>query len=139
MPHILAALVGTLLALAVGVFATATGLDRDRAFYPTVTIVVAILYALFAVMGGSTTALLLELMAGAVFVVLAVYGFKSSLWVAAFALAAHGAFDAVHGQVISNPGVPPWWPAFCSTYDIAAGMYLAWLLTTARVQAAPAG
>jgi hypothetical protein len=131
-------LVGVLLALAVGVFATVTTLDRDRAFYPTVTIVVAILYALFAVMGGSTHALLLECAAGAVFVTLAVIGFRSSLWITAFALAGHGVFDAIHGQVIFNPGVPPWWPAFCGAYDITAGLYLGWLLANRRVQAAAA-
>jgi hypothetical protein len=32
----MALLVGAILALAVGLFATASGLDRDRAFYPTV-------------------------------------------------------------------------------------------------------
>jgi hypothetical protein len=128
-------LVGVILALAVGVFATTTGLDRDRAFYPTVTIVVAILYALFAVLGESTNALLLECAAGAVFVVLAVFGFKSSLWITAIALAGHGVFDAVHGRVMFNPGVPEWWPAFCGAYDITAGVYLAWLLRTGRVLA----
>ena len=132
-------LVGVLLALAVGVFATVTRLDRDRAFYPTVTIVVAILYVLFAVMGGSTNALLLECAAGAVFVVLAVFGFKSSLWIAAVALAGHGVFDAVHGRIIANPGMPVWWPAFCAAYDITAGVYLAWLLTNRRVQAVREG
>lgn len=40
----MALLMGVLLALAVGLFATAVGLDRDRAFYPTVTIVIASLY-----------------------------------------------------------------------------------------------
>lgn len=38
---------------------TVVGLDRDRAFYPTVIVVIAS-YALFAVMGGSTHALLVE-------------------------------------------------------------------------------
>ncbi len=46
----MALLVGALLAFAVGLLATAIGLDRDRAFYPTVTIVIASYYALFAVM-----------------------------------------------------------------------------------------
>ncbi len=45
----MAILVGALLALAIGGFATVVGLDRDRAFYPTVTIVIALLYSLFAV------------------------------------------------------------------------------------------
>ena len=46
-------LIGTGLALAVAVGAGAAGLDRDRAFYPTVLIVVASYYDLFAVLGGS--------------------------------------------------------------------------------------
>ena len=121
--------------MAVGVFATAVRLDRDRAFYPTVMIVIAILYALFAVMGASTHALVLELLAGAIFVLAATYGFKSSLWVVAAALAAHGIFDWVHGFVISNPGVPTWWPEFCGAYDVTAAAYLAWLIRSGRVRA----
>ena len=124
----MALLVGALLALAVGLFATATGLDRDRAFYPTVTIVIAFLYSLFAVMGASTKALVIESAVGAVFLAVAVIGFRSSLWLVALALAAHGVFDLVHGRVISNPGVPAWWPAFCLAYDVTAAAYLAWLL-----------
>lgn len=131
----MALLVGVILAVAVGIFATSTGLDRDRAFYPTVMIVIACLYALFAVMGGSTQALLLELLVGAVFVISAVAGFKSSLWIVAVALAAHGIFDLTHGHIFANPGVPSWWPGFCLTYDVTAGAYLAWLIQSGRVRA----
>lgn len=132
----MALLVGVLLAVAVGLMATAVGLDRDRAFYPTVTIVIAFLYALFAVMGASTQALLLELLVGSVFLAVAIAGFRSSLWAVAVALAAHGLFDLAHDRVISNPGVPPWWPAFCLAYDLTAAAYLAWLLKTGRLRAA---
>jgi hypothetical protein len=38
--HRMALLVGALLAFAAGLFARASGLDRDRAFYPTVAIVI---------------------------------------------------------------------------------------------------
>ena len=131
--------VGTLLAFAVGLFATATGLDRDRAFYPTVTIVIAYLYALFAVMGGSTNALVLETVAGTAFLVAAVLGLRSSLWIVAVALAAHGLFDLVHGRIITNPGVPSFWPAFCGAYDLTAAAYLAWLLKSDRIKAGVAG
>jgi len=128
-----ALIVGAVLALAVGLFGTVVGLDRDRAFYPTVMIVIALLYSLFAVMGASTQALVLESAAGAVFIAAAVTGFRSSLWIVALALAGHGVFDLVHGSVISNPGVPDFWPAFCSTYDVVAGAYLAWLLKIGRI------
>jgi hypothetical protein len=134
--HIVALLIGAFLAIAVGLLATASGLDRDRAFYPTVTIVIAFLYALFAVMGASTHALVLESLAGAVFLAAAVAGFRSSLWIVVVALAAHGIFDLAHGRVIANPGVPSWWPAFCLTYDITAAAYLAWLLRSGRIRAA---
>ena len=127
--------VGVILALAVGLLMTALGFDRDRSFYPTVTIVIAFIYALFAVMGGSTSALLLESVVGVGFLVVAVLGFKSSLWLVALALAAHGVFDAVHGRMITNPGVPAFWPGFCAAYDVTAGAYLAWLLKTQRVRA----
>ena len=132
----MALVVGVLLAFAVGLLATAIGLDRDRAFYPTVTIVIASYYALFAVMGGSTHALLLESVVGAVFLAVAVSGFRSSLWIVVIALAAHGAFDLAHSRVIANPGVPSWWPAFCLTYDVTAAAYLAWLLKIGRIRAA---
>ena len=88
--HIVGLLVGALLAFAVGLFATVVGLDRDRSFYPTVTIVIAFIYVLFAAMAASTNALVLESAVGAVFLVAAVSGFRSSLWVVALALAAHG-------------------------------------------------
>jgi hypothetical protein len=129
-------IIGVSLALAVGVLYTTFRLDRDRAFYPTVTIVVASYYALFAVMGASTHTLVLESLAGVVFLVSAVYGFRSSLWVVVAALAAHGIFDLVHDSVISNPGVPAWWPEFCLAYDVTAAAYLAWLLRSGRVRAA---
>jgi hypothetical protein len=130
------AIAGACLAFAVGIFATVVGLDRDRAFYPTVAIVIASLYSLFAVMGGSTRALMIESLVGVGFVALAVLGFRRSLWVVAAALGMHGLFDLVHGVVISNPGVPRWWPAFCLTYDVAAAGYLALLIISRRTRAA---
>jgi hypothetical protein len=131
-----ALVVGALLAIVVGLFATGIGLDRDRAFYPVVAIVIAYLYALFAVVGASTHALVLESLVGTVFLAAAVLGFKSSLWFVVAALAAHGIFDLGHGTVISNPGVPSWWPEFCLTYDVTAAAYLAWLLKSGRIRAA---
>lgn len=128
-------MIGALLALAVGLFATGVGLDRDRAFYPVVTIVIAFYYVLFAVMGDSPPALVLESLIGAVFIVGAAAGFRRSLWVVVVALAAHGLFDLSHDAFIANAGVPAWWPEFCLTYDVTAAAYLAWLLTSGRLRA----
>lgn len=128
-------IIGLTLAVAVGLFATAVGLDKDRSFYPTITIVIASLYVLFAVMGQSTHALLIELVICAGFVIAAVAGFKGSLWIVVGALAGHGLQDFVHTLYIPNPGVPVWWPGFCGMYDVAAAIYLAWLIRIGRVRA----
>ena len=124
----MAYLVGAILALAVCGLATVVGLDRDRVFYPTVLIVIASYYVLFAVMGESTHALVVEAVVATAFLVLAIVGFKYSLWLVVAALAAHGILDVFHDHVITNPGVPAWWPAFCLTYDGVAAGYLAFLL-----------
>lgn len=120
--------IGVVLALAVCIFALLTGFDRDRAFYSTVVIVVAHYYILFATMGASKSVLLSESAGAAVFIVLAVIGFKKSLWITAAALAGHGVFDFFHHLVIHDPGVPVWWPGFCMSFDVLAGAFLALLL-----------
>lgn len=128
-------LIGALLALAVGVFGTASGFDRDRVFYPTITVVVASYYALFATMAGGQP-LIAELLGAAVFLAAAILGFRWTLWAAVAGLAGHGVFDLFHAAVIVDPGVPVWWPAFCSSYDVVAGIYLAGLILSGRVRAA---
>jgi hypothetical protein len=127
--------VGAVLALAVCLFATFVGFDRDRAFYPTLTIVIASYYALFAVMGGSAAALGVESGVILLFLFASVLGFKLNLWFVVGALCGHGVFDALHAHLIANPGVPTWWPGFCLTYDVTAGSYLALLLSRTRVAA----
>lgn len=124
MPYV----VGVSLALAVAVVMRYVGFDRDRSFYPTVLMVVALYYVLFAVMGGSMRALLIESLVMMSFAIAAVVAFKRSAWIAVAGLAAHGVMDAFHGLLVSNPGVPEWWPAFCLSYDLAAAAGLAWIL-----------
>lgn len=133
MPYV----IGLLLALGVAVFARLVGLDRDRAFYPTVMIVIALLYVLFAAMGGSSRAVLLESIPMAGFVIAAVVGFRKSEWIVVAALAGHGVFDALRGNLIDNPGVPTWWPAFCGVYDVVAAACLAWIIVRRSRAAAP--
>lgn len=133
-PHPMNIAIGLVLALIVGGSATWAGLDRDRALYPIVMIVIASYYVLFAVMGGATQVLFVELAIGFGFVALAIIGFKFSLWFVVVALAAHGIFDLVHPHLYANPGAPVWWPMFCMAYDVAAAAYLAWLLATSRLK-----
>jgi len=128
----MAYLVGAALAFAIALFAFLLGLDRERAFYTTVLIVVASYYDLFAAMAGSGRALVAETAVFAAFLALACAGFRRTMWLVAAGLAAHGLFDGLRGGLrgglIDNPGIPAWWPAFCASYDLVAAACLAWLL-----------
>lgn len=128
-------LVGVALACAVGLLGTLVGYERDRSFYPTIMTVIASYYALFAVIGGSLRVLAAELVPIAAFLAVAIAGYKRSLWLVVAALAAHGVFDAMHGRLITNAGVPTWWPQFCLAFDVVAAAYLASLLVRSRVGA----
>lgn len=130
-------LVGAGLGLAVGAFATVVGFDRGRAFYPVVLVVIASYYDLFAVLGGSMPALGIETLGLVAFAAVAVLGFRTNLWWVVAALTAHGIQDLFHASLVDNPGVPPWWPAFCMTFDLAAAAWLAARLIRGRRVSSP--
>ena len=118
-------LIGLILALAVAGFARIVGFDRDRAFYPTVLIVTASYYVLFAAMGASGGTIAVEIIVATVFLAPAVIGYRKSAWFVIAALIGHGVFDLVRQLFITNPGVPVWWPGFCLAFDVALGGLLA--------------
>lgn len=126
-------LVGVLIAVGVGVLASSVGWYRDRSFYSVVTVVVGSYYALFSVMAASSEILVLEIAIGMVFLALAIMGSQWSLWVIVAAQVAHGTFDLTHELFFSNPSVPVFWPEFCSMFDFAFALYLAWLLKSKRI------
>jgi len=96
-------LIGVILTLAVVAFAAVIGFDRERAFYPTVLIVIASYYALFAVMGASTRTLIVESIVAGVFVLFAVLGFKGNYWLVIAGLIGHGVFDSAHHCSSTTP------------------------------------
>ncbi len=125
-------LIGLILAAAVGVCATIIGFDRERAFYPTMLIVIASYYVLFAVIGAYPPTLIIEIIVAGGFLLFAILGFKVKLWLIVVALVGHGVFDFVHHLVIYNPGVPHWWPGFCLAFDVIISGWLAVLLLVRR-------
>ena len=117
--------IGLILAVAVAGLATGVGFGRERSFYSTVLIVVGSYYALFAAMGASSRTVVVESVVGGIFLLMAVIGFKGSLWLIAVGLVGHGVFDFVHHFFINNAGVPHWWPGFCLAFDVFFGVFLA--------------
>jgi hypothetical protein len=125
--------IGAILALAACGLGVVAGFERDRAFYPVMLIVVASYYDLFAIIGGDESVLGVELAISLGFAALAVIGFRVNLWLAVAGLLGHAGLDVVHGHMVTNPGLPIWWPMFCATFDAVAGLYLAWRLVSKRI------
>ncbi len=121
-------LIGLMLSLAVVGIATFIGFARERVFYPTVLIVIASYYVLFALMGAPGRTLKIEIIIATGFALFAVWGFRKNLWLVVTALVGHEVFDFVRHLFIHNPGVPDWWPGFCLVFDVIFGGWLAILL-----------
>ena len=124
--------IGVLSAVAIAAFARSMRFDRDRSFYPTVLIVIAAYYILFAVMGGSRHALAWELVGAAAFSTMAVLGALHLPVLAGVGIFAHGLFDLVHHTLIEDAGVPDWWPAFCGSLDVVLGLWVMGLARSSR-------
>jgi hypothetical protein len=127
--------IGVVLSVAAAAHARHAGFDRHREFYPTVLVVIALFYVLFAAISQSMHAVVVESVVMTAFAVAAIAGFRSSPWIIVAALVGHGIFDVVHGGIVENAGVPAWWPAFCLAYDFGAAACLAWILLGRRVAA----
>jgi hypothetical protein len=125
-------LIGCVLALVLCAGAWAIGLDRDRAFYAAMLMAIATYEVLFAVLAGSTSAVVVEVALAAGFVVIAAIGFKRSMWLVVAGLAAHGWSDVVHDSFSPDAGIPAWWPGFCGGFDWVAAAVLALRLAPAK-------
>lgn len=125
---------GVVLGIVIGFVTSVVGMDRDRALYPAILIVIASYYVLFAIMGGGGP-LIAEFSIAIAFLVAAIFSFRTNLWVAAAAIVAHGVQDLFHGQIVHNPGVPTWWPMFCASIDVVIGAYLAMRLISKQIEA----
>lgn len=116
--------VGVLTAVAVAALARSTRFDQDRSFYPTVLVVIAAYYILFAVMGGSRQALVWELVIAVAFSTVAIMGALYLPVLVGVGIIAHGLFDFVHHTMIQDAGVPGWWTGFCGSLDVVLGLWV---------------
>jgi hypothetical protein len=126
---VIAALVG----VAVGVLAIATArlIRGQHWLYSIGLLTLPSLYAFWALRAGEQAVGVNEMIYGIPFYVAGlVFAFvsvrQSAVVVGAFWIL-HGLYDVVHGRLITNPGVPGWYPAFCCLVDLVIGAYVLWL------------
>jgi hypothetical protein len=128
-------LTGALVGAAIGVLTIvlARSVRGERWVYAIGLLTLPSLYASFALRVGDPSVAIEELLyglpfliAGLVFALVSVR--QSAMIVGAFWIL-HGVFDLIHDRLITNPGVPVWYPIFCFTVDVVIGAYLLWLST----------
>jgi hypothetical protein len=116
---------GLLCAVAIAVAGRCSGFEKDRSFYPTVLIVIASYYLLFAAMANE--AIIAESLGLAMFSGIALVGAFLAPWLVGAGIILHGVFDLTHSHFIDNRGVPSWWAAFCATVDFALGLWVIYI------------
>jgi hypothetical protein len=132
-------IVGVFTAAALIVFGRFTGYEKDKAFFPTLLIVIAFYYVLFAFLDNTVSTIIIELSVAAFFTLLAVWGgFRFPIIVGA-GIVLHGLFDFVHGYLYSNSGVPVWWPAFCGSVDVFFGLWVIYFTYKTKNAGLPEG
>lgn len=131
-PLMFSIFLGFALSLTVIIFAKFSGFDRDKSFYPTILIVIAAYYVLFAIISGHSV--LRELLIALVFLVIAVFGAYKSLAIVGAGIAAHGGYDIFHVFYLSNNVAPIWWASFCATVDFVLGFWVIYLSKSRDLQ-----
>jgi len=127
------AVIEALIGAAVGVLtiASARFIRGERWLYALGLLTLPSIYAFFALQAGEQAVSLREMVYGVPFVVaglvFAVVSVRHSAVVVGAFWLLHGLYDLVHGQLITNTGVPGWYPIFCFVVDAVIGLYLLWL------------
>ena len=126
-------MIEALIGAAVGVLTivSARFIRGERWLYSLGLLTLPSLYALFALQAGEQAVGIMEMIYGVPFVVAGlVFAFVSvrqSAVVVGVLWLLHGLYDLAHSQLITNVGVPAWYPVFCFVVDAVVGSYLLWL------------
>ena len=122
-----------LVGVAVGVLTIVSAriIRGQRWLYSLGLLTLPSLYAFFALQAGDQAVGIKEMIYGLPFLIVGlVFAFvsvrQSAIVVGAFWIL-HGVYDLAHSQLITNTGVPGWYPVFCFSVDVIIGGYLLWL------------
>jgi hypothetical protein len=122
-----------LIGAAVGVLTIVSArlIRGERWLYSVGLLTLPSLYAFFALQAGEQAVGVKEMIYGIPFVVgglvFAFVSVRQSAVVVGALWLLHGMYDLVHSQLITNSGVPGWYPVFCFVVDAVVGLYLLWL------------
>lgn len=124
MPGLIPLTTGIVLTVAVLGISSALGLHRERGVWPALLIAIAAFYVVFAFEHSSASGIFWQSAIAMTFMVLALFGYKTSLWFIVAGLVLHGIFDGVSLWLGASPA-PHWWGPFCVGVDFLLAAALA--------------
>lgn len=116
---------GTLYAMALG------GVLRQRGTWAATIVAIAAFYVVFAIQSGDATDVVLHTVIAVGFQIASMIGARTSAWILASALLAHGIFDITVDLLQASPA-PDWWGSFCFGIDLVLAFGLGVLLLRGR-------
>ena len=126
-------MIEALIGAAVGVLTIVSArlIRGERWLYSLGLLTLPGIYAFFALQAGEQAVGVKEMIYGVPYVaaglVFACVSVRQSAVVVGVFWLLHGMYDLVHRQLITNIGVPAWYPIFCFVVDAVIGSYLLWL------------
>ena len=126
-------MIAALIGAAVGVLTilVARFIRGERWLYSLGLLTLPGLYAFFALRAGEQAVAVKEMLYGVPYVVaglvFALVSVRQSAVVVGVLWLLHGLYDLVHSQLVTNTGVPGWYPIWCFMVDAVVGSYLLWL------------
>lgn len=123
--------IGAVLAVAIALISRITNFARDRSYFAVILIVISTYYVLFACIANQ--GIFAEIIIASIFVIMALAGACRWPMLLGTGIFMHGVFDVVHGNIISNAGIPIWWPMFCASIDMVLGIWVIYLAKTKRI------
>jgi uncharacterized membrane protein HdeD (DUF308 family) len=120
--HINSLWIGLLLALLLISFSKNIRFGRETGYHFSILVTVSSYYVVFSCVSGE--ALIAELFVAFLFVLMALAGALNNIRIIGLGIFLHGVFDVFHHEIISNSGVPDWWPTFCATFDFIFGLWV---------------
>ncbi len=97
------------------------GYNRDRSYYSTILIVIALIYVLFGFMEGEPRRIIVEAVIALLFIVAAIIGERLTHMITGLFIILHGIYDVFHPQLLPGEAVPTWYPLFCLYVDLMLG------------------
>ena len=98
--------------------------NKDHAFWRMGLLIAAIIYVIFALIGGAFNYLPMEIMGVLFYGLFVWFSKKYALWWLAVGWAIHIAWDVFLHSSGDTPFVPSWYPGLCLGFDIVIAAYI---------------